>query len=245
MMKPITYFLLVLFLSLGWAQNTVEGIPYNGLQMGEELKSTGKTLQSKPMGLHRVQIENAKYDTIYIAVHGYGSNGYEWVYALRKMAESAQQTFYYRWDWNNCPDTASEKLKVAIDSLILTNKKIKHINLFGHSYGGVIVTNLADDGFRVTMYIHSLAAPLAGHTRLETNCPDYPRFDNLTLTNNLIQWRTDHKQDGAFKNMDVNPQRIEIRGSKVVQLPPTFSNGKRLGHNWSITWVMNQYFKSE
>ena len=126
-----------------------------------------------------------------------------------------------------------------MDSLV---NKITYINMFGHSYGGVIVTTLADDEFNVTMDIHSLAAPLAGHTRLEKNCTDYPRFDNLISTNNLYQWRTVHKQDGAFKDLNINPQVIDIDNSKILQLPAVFLDGGRLGHNLSITGVMDQYF---
>ncbi|MDP6339051.1 MAG: alpha/beta hydrolase [Candidatus Marinimicrobia bacterium] len=203
---------------------------------------TGRMLQESSMGLHGVEYGTAKWDTVFIAVHGYGSRGYEWVYALRKMAESGFKTFYYRWNWTQCPGPASGKLQSAIDSLLSVENKIRHINMFGHSYGGVIVTNLADDKFNATLDIHSLAAPLAGHTRLEKNCPEYPRFTHLTLINNLFQWRTVHKQDGAFKNMEVDPQVVEIGNSEVIQLPATFPDGKRLGHNRSITSVMDQYF---
>lgn len=245
MKKRIIYLVMPLFLSFLWGQSNSFEISYDALKMGDELKNTGKMLQEKPMGFHRVKFENTNLDTVFIAVHGHSSNGYEWVYALQKMAESTHQTFYYRWDWNNCPGPASKELKLAIDSLISNETGIKHIIVFGHSYGGVIVSNLADDHFNITMDIHSLAAPLAGHTRLEINCPDYPRFDHLVLTNNLFQWRTVHRQDGAFKNIEVNPQLIDIKGSEVFQLPSTFSNGKRLGHNRSISWVMNQYFKTD
>ena len=92
------------------------------------------------------------------------------------------------------------------------------------------------------MDIHSIAAALAGHTCLEKNCTDYPRFDNLTLTNNLYQWRTVHKQDGAFKDLKIDPQVIDIDNSKILQLLAVFVYGRRLGHNFSITGIMDQYF---
>mgnify|MGYP000377315262 CR=1 FL=1 len=242
MIKSIKYLSFILIISQLGGQESKTGIPYGDLKTGDDVRQTGRMLQEKSMGLHGVEYGKAKWDTVFIAVHGYGSRGYEWVYGLRKMAEAGFQTFYYRWDWEQCPGSASRNLQSAIDSLLSVEKKITHINMFGHSYGGVIVTALADDEFNVTMDIHSLAAPLAGHTRLEKNCTDYPRFDNLTLTNKLFQWRTVHKQDGAFKDLAVDPQLIDIDGSEVVQLHATFPNGRPLGHNWSITWVMDQYF---
>jgi len=236
--------LLVLFILAGCQHKYTSEIAYSDLKM-DNVKVSGKMLQDKSMGLHWVQINNAKTDTVFIAVHGYGSTGYEWVYALRKMAETGNKTFYYRWDWNDCPKPASRQLKTVIDSLATAENGLRHINLFSHSYGGVIGTDLAYDQFNVSMDIHSIAAPLAGHMRLEKNCPDYPRFDNLKLTNNLFQWRTVHEQDGAFKELEIDPQLINIEGSDVIQLPAVFTDGKRLGHNWSITWVINQYFMSE
>ena len=235
------YLIIIHILLAGCEQKATSEIAFSELNM-DDAKATGKMIQEKSMGLHRVQAGQSKPDTVFIAVHGYGSEGYEWVYALRKMAESGNITYYYRWDWSQCPEPASRMLNSVIDSLISDETGIKHINIFGHSYGGVIVTGLADDYFNLSMDIHSIAAPLAGYTRLEKNCPDYPRFDNLILTNNLYQWRTVHKQDGAFKDLNINPQVIDIDNSKIIQLPAVFPDGKRLGHNWSITWVMDQYF---
>jgi len=43
-----------------------------------------------------------------------------------------------------------------------------------------------------------------------------------------------------FKEYD--PQVIELQGSKVVRLPKTYNN-RRLGHNWSLSWVADQLTK--
>ena len=120
--------------------------------------------------------------------------------------------------------------------------KITYINMFEHNFGGVIAITSSDDEFNVTMNIHSLAVPLAGHTRLKKKCTDYPRFDNLISTNILSQWRTVHKQDGAFKDSKIDPQVIDIDNSKILQLPAVFIDRRRLEHNLSITGVMDQYF---
>ena len=38
----------------------------------------------------------------------------------------------------------------------------------------------------------------------------------------------------SVKNMDIDPQLVNIGGSIVINLPSNFEDGKRLGHNWSL-----------
>ena len=49
--------------------------------------------------------------------------------------------------------------------------------------------------------------------------------------------------DGAFKDMDHNPQLVDWHG-EVIQLPAQY-RGHRLGHNWSISWVTDQVLKQK
>ncbi len=241
---PIKWIFILFVFWVGCRERPTRGIAYSELKMGEHVKSSGKKLQANSLGLNTVLIPEAKSDTVFVAVHGYGSRGYEWVYPLRRLSESGHKTFYYRWDWTLCPEEAGRQLKSAIDSLLRHQRAIHHLVIIGHSYGGVIVSQLADEAFRVSVDIHSIAAPLAGHPRLEVNCPDYPEFQNLIITVNHFQWRTRQKQDGAFKDLPIDPQVVNIAGSQVRLLPDTLENGKRLGHNWSITWTVNQLFLS-
>ena len=217
-------------------------IHYSFLKTGSDVKKTGILIQKLPLGLNKIIYDLASLDTLFVAVHGYGSEGYEWVYPLKLMAESMKQTYYYRWDWNECPKRASGDLIIALKNLLKENLEIKHIILFGHSYGGVITANLMDDQIG-SIAIHSIAAPLSGHPKFKKECPDFPDFKVLKLRNPLTQWRTQHKMDGAFKNLTINPQKISIAGSVVIQLPDS-SKGTRLGHNWSISWVINEYFNN-
>ena len=60
----------------------------------------------------------------------------------------------------------------------------------------------------------------------------------------LHQWRTIHTLDGAFKSLDKDPQNLEevinktpFKGS-ITRLPKLYK-GHRLGHNWSISWVVD------
>ena len=86
-----------------------------------------------------------------------------------------------------------------------------------------------DDRFG-SVEIHSIAAPLSGHPKFEKECPGFPDFTEMVLINPLTQWRTQHKQDGAFKNLETNPQDDSIAGGRVIQLPDSL-NGRRLVHN--------------
>ena len=59
--------------------------------------------------------------------------------------------------------------------------------------------------------------------------------ENVTF----FEWRTQKKLDGMFNNLESNPQIIDLKGSKVTLLPDTYK-GRRLGHNWSISFVADE-----
>ena len=76
----------------------------------DDVRKAGKLLQSLPMGLTLLNATNNQADTVFVAVHGYASEGYEWIKPLRKIMQKGFQLYYYRWDWNTCPDYAERKL---------------------------------------------------------------------------------------------------------------------------------------
>ncbi|MAD61719.1 MAG: triacylglycerol lipase, partial [Myxococcales bacterium] len=49
--------------------------------------------------------------------------------------------------------------------------------------------------------------------------------------------------DGAFTGMKYNPQLVDWHG-KVTQLPEKYK-GHRLGHNWSISWVIDEIIREK
>ena len=77
---------------------------------------------------------------------------------------------------------------------------------------------------------------------LSSNC-EYKTPDSLRADMKLHQWRTIQKLDGAFKDLDYDPQEVEIKNSTVTRLPETYK-GNKLGHNWSISWVADELNKS-
>ena len=237
-----------LFLSASFLFNFIlsqSSIEFTDLVMKDSLFISGRLLHANYDGLNQIKFLESKKDTIFIAVHGYRSDGDEWVYALKKMASSRNQTYYFVNDWNKCPSTISMKLEQGLKRLIYKNSEIKHIVIFGHSYGGIVVTNLIDVPFPVSVEIHSIAGPLAGTKKLKILCSNSIKFQEMQMVNSLYEWRTVHKQDGAFKNMQEDPQVIQINNSNIMKLPPVFKNGRRLGHNSSITWVIDEYFKND
>ena len=54
---------------------------------------------------------------------------------------------------------------------------------------------------------------------------------------------TQKKLDGAFTGMKYNPQLVDWHG-KVTQLPEKYK-GHRLGHNWSISWVIDEIIREK
>ena len=208
-----------------------------------DVRKAGKLLQSLPMGLSLLNVTNYQADTVFVAVHGYASEGYEWIKPLRKIMQKGFQLYYYRWDWNTCPDYAERKLLAILDDLIVDKSQIDHLNIVGHSYGGTLVAGLADETTAVTMSIHTVAAPMMPYERLINRCANFNGYENMTIVNDLFQWRTVKEEDGAFKNMDVDPQIANIPNSTVIELPPQFKGGRRLGHNWSISWVIDNIFE--
>ena len=153
------------------------------------------------------------------------------------------QLYYYRWDWNTCPDYAERKLLRILEDLIVDKSQIDHLNIVGHSYGGTLVAGLADETTAVTIDIHTVAAPMIPYERLIDRCANFSGYENMTIANDLFQWRTVKEEDGAFKNMAVDPQIVNIPNSTVIELPPQFQDGRRLGHNWSISWVIDNIFE--
>ena len=221
------------------------------LPAGEFVKESGKKLINQPFGFTKIIADSAQNDsTLLIAIHGYDSRGYEWVSSLNQLANNYTNTYFYRYDWEICPDSLSRNLADLLTTLIQGKSNFNRIVIFGHSYGGLVVTYLAGDmDVNIPIEIHTIASPLAGYPRIMDNC-DLLYNDNDKLiysswdTNiSHYQWRTHKQQDGAFRDLDFNPQDINFDNGEIILLPETM-NGQRLGHNWSITWVIDNYLNN-
>jgi len=247
----------LLFLSIGiFACSTKtsdnSSIHIADLPAGDSVKKSGKKLISRPLGFVQIDSENNISDsTLIITVHGFISEGYEWIKALNKFTENYSKVYFYRYDWNKCPDVVGQDLAQSIDSLLSINNSYNDIKIYGHSYGGLVVTFSASlienpNNFE----IHTIASPLAGYPRIMDKCDlnyndenvlEYPKWSSNI---EHFQWRTQQEQDGAFIDMEYDPQVIDLPSSTVTVLPDSM-DGHRLGHNWSVTWVINKILSNE
>ena len=210
------------------------------LDADDGVKSSGLRLMSLEHGLHALERANdSPQDTLLVGVHGYASEGYEWVYPLQKMDSERTSTYYYRWDYKQCAEPSADSLQTALGELLKAEPGIKHVQLVGHSYGGILVSLLVENWtYGIPIEIHAVAAPLAGMGELAQHCGYMPPdsvADNVTF----FQWRTRHHLDNAFRNLDVDPQIINLPAASIIELPDTY-RGRRLGHNWSLSWVADE-----
>ena len=218
----------------------------NELHLGEQLKESAKRLIHIPLGVHRLTSPTLDSTSAIVAVHGYASRGIEWVSSLHQFAESGSHVYWLRWDWNQCPEAGMGYLSQALEQIQKQNPKLQSLEIFGHSYGGIISTMLAQNkALSQPLQVHAIASPLAGMGKLKALCPD-TKINGTPLgqTVSLTQWRTQHKIDGAFKDEDIDPQRVSIPGALFVDLPGTF-NDRRLGHNWSVSYVATQWLAAQ
>ena len=241
-----------------------------------DVKQSGNKLMNLPLGLHQLKQRsdelnkssnpqnsknlsksrqshnfNEEKRSIKLLVHGFGSRGYEWIYAIKQFA-SVSDVFFLRWDWSQCPQQGAQILSQYINTLQERYPKAP-IEVFGHSYGGVITAISAANYIgEKPLTMNIIASPVAGHPRLEDRCTQTIKVltENLNQIKksfnsalSLYQWRTRKELDGAFKDMDHNPQLVNWHG-EVIQLPTNYK-GHRLGHNWSISWVTDQTLKQK
>ncbi len=201
------------------------------LDASDDVRASGAQLIALPLDLHRLDRDDGSPNTATISVHGWNSAGYEWVHLLKTIDDAQSSTWFWRWDWNGCPGTAADALNERLSQAPFT--ELDRIRLIGHSYGGVLVAAAAGrwQG-SVPLEGHAIAAPLAG---VGDRCP-YRTPTVLPPEVTFNEWRTRHQLDGAFRSMPVDPQVIDLPDSNVTRLPATY-NGRRLGHNWSVSWV--------
>ena len=83
MRTHLSYIIIIIFCYEGHRLCSQE-IDSNLLKLGDKIYSSGKYLIDREYGLHPIRSSEDKIDTVFIAVHGYRSRGYEWVYALKK-----------------------------------------------------------------------------------------------------------------------------------------------------------------
>jgi len=205
----------------------------------DDVFKSGISLIDLPYGLHDLEDTSLDQSTLIVGVHGSNSRGYEWVYPLLTLDEETNLVSFFRWDDNNCHGSSSSFLLETIKRKLVESPKIQKVVIYGHSYGGILVVSLLEEwNLQIPLLANAIAAPLKGMGQLSEAC-DYKPLASVKTGTRLHQWRTIKNLDGAFKDLDYDPQNAEIMGSQVTRLPKTYK-GKKLGHNWSISWVADE-----
>lgn len=212
------------------------------LDAGDGIRESGARLVGLSYGLHALEPNPVDAHELFVGVHGWRSEGYEWVYPLKTINNDARQMYFFNWDTadSRCQLEVAEEIKVSIQNELTGGVGYTSVSVIGHSLGGVVVAQLANAwDVEVPLTIHTVASPLAMLTgELDEACPlQLPQTQSKNVR--FIQWRTQFELDNAFNRMDHNPMVVDIIDSVVVQLPDTYRE-RRLGHNWSISYVAEQ-----
>ena len=240
-MKHIFYTFALVFFTVGCGNAPQPPIQLNDLSNDISVKKLGERLIDLPYGLNTLEANQDVAQEIFIAVHGAGSEGYEWIYPIKTIDSKQKHMYFYRWHDNGCFQSSAVELANEINNLLSQNISFKKVSLIGHSYGGILVTHVLKLWNAATpLEVHVVASPLLGTSTVKSIC-GYEPIEMLPNNTSLFEWRTQHQLDSAFKDLSEDPQQINIKGSSVTVLPETYK-GNRLGHNWSISWVADEAF---
>jgi pimeloyl-ACP methyl ester carboxylesterase len=230
---------LQLGLLLSCTSHPTAPVTFKQLAAIEDSHKAGELLLASDLGLHRLDSHSGDFKDVLIAVHGFASRGYEWVYPLQHLGPQYGGSFFYRWNWNTCPQEAAANFQKTLVELVKAHPSIERVTIVSHSYGGVLASTWGRlyDAERMS-HVHLVASPLAGYRKLDKLCPPL-NIGPLPVKENLQwhQWRTQHQLDGAFKDLPVDPQIIP--GGEIITLPARYKK-HRLGHNRSLSWVAEQ-----
>ena len=210
----------------------------------------GEDLVAMPFGMQLLEANNAKANELIIGIHGGNSEGYEWIYPLWQLNQEFNQVFFYRWNDKRCANANNAELVNQIDSLLDNYPGVKKIKILSHSYGGthllysldLIDQRIANKNQDLKIEIHFIASLLSPPLLLRLGCQFKTDFkDEYSM--DIYNWKTIQEIDGAFRNYRKDPQEVSISSTSQTRLPEVY-NGRKLGHNWSISWVADQISES-
>ncbi|MBL6693867.1 MAG: alpha/beta hydrolase [SAR86 cluster bacterium] len=199
---------------------------------------SGLVLVQLKNGLHFLEEEQEAQKELVIAIHGGGTLGYEWVYPLNQLNSERTRVAFFR--WNPISATcANEELRYLKSFIGDISSQYEKITILGHSLGGILLARLIEDlETNAPVEAHIIASPLKGIEPTNSLCDYQPP---MKVSNNVVlyEWRTQKKLDGIFMALPYDPQIVEIENSTVTRLPEKYKENK-LGHNWSISWVVDK-----
>lgn len=230
----------LLFFLVFYSHSSLSSYPWlDSMDPENDYIKSGQRLMSLEHGLSLLEVKNNREKVAVIGVHGGRSEGYEWIYPLTKLDQNDRLTLFYRWDDRSCFLASALQLNQEILSLLEENSTIEKVVLLGHSYGGILLTWFIENWKSNTpIEIHTIASPLAGLNSITSSC-NYVPPKQKSKNVKSVQWRTIKTLDNAFKNLSFDPQLINFKGHEVRNLPDKYK-GKRLGHNWSLSYVADE-----
>lgn len=235
---------IVLILALSFSFNlSSETYPWlSMLDYENEVFDSGEKLMQLEYGLHALEKELSNEDSLIIAIHGSRSRGYEWVYPLKSLDSENHDVYFFRWNDQGCPYPSAIKLNSLINQKLSGNNLIKRVILISHSYGGLLTSWFYENWSNDTpMEIHAIATPISGMEIVNNVCGYRPPKE-INRNVSVSQWLTQKNLDTAFKDLIIDPQIINLKSNKTILLPDSYKN-RRLGHNWSISYVADEIIK--
>tara|TARA_B100001287_G_scaffold270240_1_gene268752 strand:+ start:154 stop:912 length:759 start_codon:yes stop_codon:yes gene_type:complete len=209
----------------------------------------GQNLMKMPNGLHQVNNSDGSAKNLIIGIHGSNSEGYEWVYPLWKLNDDFTEIYFYRWNDGQCANKDNYILINSLAKALKDNPNIQNIKVLAHSYGGLyllhslaLIEEFLETQIRpLKTEIHFIASLLSPPKLISLGCNMDDNFkDAYSMT--IYNWKTIQSLDGAFRNYAKDPQDLKAPFNIETRLPSSY-NGRKLGHNWSISWVADQIFK--
>ena len=209
-----------------------------------KLRKNGSRLSKLKKGLHFLEPELNTENDVLIAIHGFASRGYEWVYPLLTMDNEDLDTYFFRWEWGKPTERAERLFLSEFEEFRSTRtESLQRVRVVAHSCGGTVIMSVVESlPSDIAFEIHAVASPLGGLGIFTVCDVDLPKEipDNIEIT----QWKTQQHMDSVFLYFPWDTQDADLDGIKVIDLPER-SKGKRIGHVRSLSWVADQIAGSD
>ena len=236
--RLIIVIILSLFLSTSIAQDKfksykdVKKIP-NGMNIIHENNRTKALV-----------VIHGFYPVYWVQIH------HEWVQPFNFLIKEDMKTFFYKYDWNDCPSKVAQEFSVELQNLIEEYPDVDDWQIVGHSMGGSVVmftnqsflynekitfntvaTPVYYEREKVPFFVRAYESIFNKRCSENINSLDN-EFEN-GFTNKHVQWRNIKEFDSQFKKYDFDPYDNTIKDSIVFQFPDSL-DGERVGHTSSL-----------
>ena len=212
-----------------------------------------RELKKIPNGMNIIH-DNNKTRAI-VGIHGFypvywPDIHHEWVQPFNFLVKEDIKTFFYKYDWNECPSKVAKEFSIELENLIKKYPKIDDWQIVGHSMGGSVVmfTNqsfiynnkITFNTVATPVYYEPEKTPFfirVYESIFNKRCSE--TIDSLNdefengFTNKHVQWRNIKEFDSQLKKYDFNPYDRIIKNSIVFQFPDSL-DGERVGHTASL-----------